>query len=116
MSVRKVVFYRTRSGKCPVEDFLDSLTDGQTSKIIWVLKLIREFNPVPSKYFKKLVNTDDIWEVRVNIKSDTFRLLGFFYERELIILTNSFNKKSRKTPKSEIKLSEKRKKDFLSRR
>ena len=80
------------------------------------LKLVRELDLVPAKYFKKLTNTDDIWEVRVDVGKNTFRLLGFFQGRELIILTNSFQKKSQKTPMNEIKLAEKRKKDFLSRR
>ena len=80
------------------------------------MKLIRELDQVPAKYFKKLVNTNDIWEVRVDVGKNTFRLLGFFNGRELIILTNSFQKKSQKTPRNEIKLAEKRKKDFLKRR
>jgi len=80
------------------------------------LKLIREIDQVPSKYFKKLVNTNDIWEVRIDVGRDTFRLLGFFDGQELIILTNSFQKKSQKTPKQEIKLAESRKKEYLSRR
>ncbi|MBW1704981.1 MAG: type II toxin-antitoxin system RelE/ParE family toxin [Deltaproteobacteria bacterium] len=45
-----------------------------------------------------------------------FRLLGFFHGRELIILTNSFQKKSQKTPLNEIRLAKKRKKEYLSRR
>lgn len=79
------------------------------------MKLVREINPVPTNYFKKLVNTDDIWEVRVDVGSDTFRLLGFMQGRELVILTNSFQKKTQKTPPREIKLAERRKKDYLSR-
>ncbi|WP_084691824.1 type II toxin-antitoxin system RelE/ParE family toxin [Desulfobacter vibrioformis] len=70
------------------------MTDVQATKVAWVLKLIREIDQVPSKYFKKLVNTNDIWEVRVDVGRDTFRLLGFFDGQELIILTNSFQKKS----------------------
>jgi phage-related protein len=111
-----IKFYTTKSGKCPVKDHLDTLSDNQVTKIAWVLKLIRELDQIPSKYFKKLVNTDDIWEVRVDVGKNTFRLLGFLQGRELIILTNSFQKKSQKTPMNEIKLAEKRKKDFLSRR
>ena len=42
-------------------------------------------------------------------------LLGFLKGRELVILTNSFQKKSQKTPPKEIKLAERRKKDYLSR-
>lgn len=114
--MKAIAFYRTASGNCPVEDHLDSLTDAQVTKVTWVLKLIREIDHVPSKYFKKLVNTDDIWEVRIDVGKNTFRLLGFFFEKELIILTNSFQKKSQKTPKKEIELAEKRKKEYLSRR
>jgi len=114
--MKAISFYITASGKCPVKDHLDSLPDEQVTKIVWVLKLIRELEQVPPKYFKKLVNTEDIWEVRVDVGKNTFRLLGFFYGKKLIILTNSFQKKSRKTPLNEIRLAEKRKKEYLSRR
>ncbi|RKX35722.1 MAG: type II toxin-antitoxin system RelE/ParE family toxin, partial [Verrucomicrobia bacterium] len=76
---------------------------------------IREINPVPTNYFKKLVNTDNIWEVRVGVGRDIFRLLGFLDGQELIILTNSFQKKTQKTPSKEIKLAERRKKEYLNR-
>lgn len=84
--------------------------------MIWVLRLIQEIDSVPSQYFKKLVNTDDIWEVRVNVGSNTFRLLGFFDQNNLIILTNGFAKKTQKTPSQEIELAEQRKRDYLSRK
>ena len=114
--MKTISFYRTASGKCHVKDHLDSLTDAQATKIAWVLKLIREIDLIPSKYFMKLVNTDDICETRVDVGKNTFRLLGFFHGRELIILTNSFQKKSQKTPLKEIRLAKKRKKEYLSRR
>ena len=114
--MKLIVFYTTKSGNCPVKAHLDKLSDNQVTTITWVLKLIQELDQVPARYFKKLTNTDDIWEVRVDVGKNTFRLLGFFQGRELIILTNSFQKKSQKTPMNEIKLAEKRKKDLLSRR
>lgn len=73
-------------------------------------------SPVPSNYLKKLTNTDSIWEVKVDVGRNTFRLLGFFSGRELIVLTNSFQKKSQKTPTKEIKLAETLKRDYLNRR
>ena len=82
----------------------------------WVLKLVRETQNISTKYFKKLVNTNDIWEVRVGVCKNIFRILGFIQVKELIILTNSFQKKTQKTPRNEIKLAEKRKKDYLNRR
>ncbi len=114
--MKKIVFYKTAAGKCPVQEYLDKLSDKQVMKITWVLKLIREINPVPTNYFKKLVNTDDIWEARVDAGRDTFRLLGFFDGRELVVLTNSFQKKTQKTPPNEIKLAERRKKEYLARK
>lgn len=80
------------------------------------MRAVRDLERVPTNYMKKLVNTDDIWEVRVNVGGNTFRLLGFFEGRELIILTNSFQKKSQKTPRGQIRLAEERKADYLNRR
>jgi phage-related protein len=113
--MRKVNFYKTSLGKSPIIDFLDSLSGKQVQKITWVLKIIEEYKVVPKQYFKKLVNTDDIWEVRVVLSSNIFRLLGFFDGNNLVILTNGFVKKTQKTPKNEIKLAEKRKNDYLKR-
>lgn len=116
MNVKNIIFYKTTSGNCPVEERLDSLSDEQTAKIAWVLKLIREPDQVNTRFFKKLVNTKDIWEIKINIQGNTFCLLGFFDDPETFILTNSFQKKSRKTPVKEIRLAENRRKDFYSRR
>jgi len=114
--MRTVNFYRTDSGNCPVEDFLDSLSGKQTQKVVWVLRLIEELNVVPRQYLKKLVNTEDIWEVRVQFGGNIFRLLGFFDGSTLMILTNGFAKKSQKTPRQEIELATRRKNEYLSRK
>ncbi len=107
--MREIVFYRTDSDNSPVEEFLDSLSGKQAQKVLWVLCLIQELDSVPSQYLKKLVNTDNIWEVRVQLGNNIFRLLGFFDNDSLIILTNGFAKKTQKTPTQEIELAEQRK-------
>ena len=114
--MKEIKFYKTRSGKIPVKEFLDSLSFKHAQKVAWVLELIEKLDQVPVQYFKKLKNTDDIWEVRARIGSNSFRVLGFNDGNEFIILTNGFSKKSQKTPKQEIKLAEQRKADFLSRK
>lgn len=113
--MRLIDFYKTINGVSPVEEFLDTLSDTQTKKVLWVMKLVRDLNPVPSQYFTKLVNTDDLWEVRVQTGGNIFRLLGFIEGDRLIILTNGFQKKTQKTPKREIELAEARKREYLSR-
>lgn len=58
--MRETKFYHTASGRCSIEGFLDSLDDRQAQKVVWVLRLIRDLEIVPTEYFKRLINTDDI--------------------------------------------------------
>jgi len=113
--MRELLFYKTESGECPVENFLNSLNAKQAQKVAWVMQVVEELDKVPTSYLKKLTNTDDIWEIRVQVGSDIFRFLGFFEKGSFIVLTNGFQKKTQKTPKSEIRLSEQRKQDYLAR-
>ncbi len=99
-----------------MEEFLDSLSGKQAQKVSWVLQLIEDMEIIPVKYFKKLVNTDGIWEVRVQVGNNIFRLLGFLEGRQVVILNHAFQKKTQKTPKKEIQIAEARKKDHLRRR
>ena len=114
--MKTVDFYTTDEGKTPVIDFLDSLSAKQAKKVTWVLQLIEELDVIPSTYLKKLVNTDDIWEVRVQVGNNIFRLLGFFDGNNLVVLNHGFQKKTQKTPPKEIKLAEQRRKDYLRRK
>ncbi len=113
--MRKVLFYETTKGIKPVKEFLDSMSDKQAKKIVWVLRLIRDLDFIPKEYLKKLVNTNDIWEIRIQSGNNIFRILCFFDKGNFIVLTNGFAKKTQKTPKNEIDLAEKRKQEYLIR-
>ena len=113
--MREIVFYRTKAGSCPVEEFLDSLSAKPARKVAWVLQLIEELDTVPNQYFKKLVNTDDLWEVRIQTGGNIFRILGFLSKSNLVVLNHGFQKKTQKTPQKEIKIAENRKKEYLNR-
>ena len=112
----EIQFYRTAAGACPVEEFLDSLGAKPAQKALWVLRAVRGLPRVPQQYFKKLEGTDDLWEVRAEFGGDALRLLGFWGEGRLVILTNGFAKKTQKTPAREIALAEQRKREHLNRR
>ena len=114
--MRTIIFYKFDSRECPVSDFLDSLTSKKAQKVAWVLQLVEELDVVPVTYFKKLVNTDNIWEVRVQVGNDILRLLGFLDDGNLVVLANGFQKKTQKTPKSEIDIAESRKRDYFQRK
>ena len=112
---RKVQFYSTADGKCPVKEFLDSLPGKAAQKVVWVLQLMEEMEIVPSSYFKKLEGTEDIWECRIQFGSDAYRIFCFFLDN-LVVLTHGFVKKSQKTPPHEIERAEAYRRGFLRRR
>ncbi|MEY8263921.1 MAG: type II toxin-antitoxin system RelE/ParE family toxin [Bermanella sp.] len=114
--MKTINFYTAEDGKCPAADFLDSLPGKQMQKVAWVLQLIEELDVIPTTYLKKLTNTDGIWEVRIIVSGNIFRLLGFFDGDNLVVLTHGFQKKTQKTPEKEIKIAEKRRKNYLLRK
>lgn len=113
---REILFYESKEGQKPIQRFLDKLDGKQAQKVTWTLQLVEEQKIVPSKYFKKMVNTDDLWEVRVASGSNIFRLLAFFDGSTLVIIAHAFQKKTQKIPKQAIEIAEERKKDYLWRK
>ncbi len=112
---REIILYTTADGKCPVTDFFNSLPNKVFKKISWVLNLVTELEKIPSVYFKKLTNTDDIYECRIGFSSNIYRIFCFFHKGSMIILTHGIVKKTQKTPQEEIRKAEEYKKDFLRR-
>jgi phage-related protein len=74
--------------------------------------LIEDLKRVPEIYLKYIKNTDGLYEIRVQLGSEIFRIFCFFDEGQLIVLMNGFQKKTQKTPKKEIELALKIKKEY----
>ena len=77
------------------------------------MQLIATIDRVPEKYFKHITGSTGIYEIRVEVGSDIYRVFSFFDEGQLIILVNGFQKKTQKTPKNEIELAEKLKRQYF---
>ncbi len=95
-------------------NFFDKLKPEVQKKFNWTLQLISTVNRVPKKYFEYITNSTGIYEIRVEVGTDIYRVFSFFDQGNLIILINGFQKKSQKTPKSEIILAEKLKKEYFN--
>ena len=95
---------------------MDSLDSKQAQKVTWTLQLVEELDLIPVQYFKKLVGTDEIWEIRVKVSSNIFRILGYLDGAQLVVLNHAFQKKTQKTPVKEIRVAENRKRDYLARK
>ncbi|MFZ4546499.1 MAG: type II toxin-antitoxin system RelE/ParE family toxin [Bacteroidales bacterium] len=93
-------------------DFYNSQKPEVQAKIDWVIGLVRTLRMVPDKFFKHIESTDGLYEIRIKLSSDIFRILCFFDEGNLIILLNGFQKKTEKTPKNEIEKAERLKKKY----
>lgn len=113
---RTVQFYKTASGACPVAEFINGLPGKAAQKVTWTLSLLEELDILPTTYFKKLVNSDGIWEVRVSRGSDSYRIFCFFIGNKAVILTHGLVKKSQKTPPREIERAVAYKREYLARR
>lgn len=106
--IRKVIAYKKY-----FIDFYKAQEEKVQEKIEYVLDLVRFEKHVPQKFFKALENSDGIYEVRVITTFKNIRILCFFDEGNLVVLANCFVKKTQKTPRKEIKLAEKLKKEYL---
>lgn len=71
-------------------------------KIEYIFKVIRTIDHVPEKFLKHIRNTDGLYEIRVSVGSNIYRIFCCFDEGRVVILFNAFQKKSQKTPKKEI--------------
>jgi len=94
-------------------DFYKTLDNNVKRKFNWTLKLISTLERVPIKYFSHITNSSGLFEIRVEVGSNIYRVFSFFDKGQMIILINGFQKKSQKTPKKEIEKAEKLKKQYF---
>ncbi len=83
-------------------DFYNAQQKNIQKKIDWVIGLVKTLPIVPEKYFKHLEGTDGLFEIRVIVGTNSYRIFCFFDQGNLVILLNCFPKKSNKTPRQEI--------------
>lgn len=94
------------------ENFFVKQRQKVKDKIIWTFDLIEEIDKVPETYLKHMDDADGLFEIRVQLASDIFRIFCFFDEGKLIVLANGFQKNTQKTPKKEIEKALKIKKEY----
>ncbi len=84
------------------EVFLMKQRQKVREKIVWTFLLIEEMQQIPDTYLKHLEGTEGLYEIRIQLGTDIFRIFCFFDAGKLVVLANGFQKKSQKTPKKEI--------------
>ncbi len=107
----EIEFYRTASGKSPVEEFIKKMDPKMRAKTIGNIALLQEYGDRLGMPFTRSIG-DGIFELRTGTHGDITRILFFFAIGKHIVLTNGFTKKTRKTPHSEIEKAKDRKEDW----
>lgn len=82
-------------------------------KIEYVFRLIQQVERVPEKFLKHLTGTDGLYEIRVEVSKNIYRIFCCFDQVNLVVLFNAFQKKSQKAPLAELARAEKLKADYF---
>ncbi|WP_108425006.1 type II toxin-antitoxin system RelE/ParE family toxin [Flagellimonas amoyensis] len=94
------------------EVFFEIQTEKVKKKIIWTLRIIEEIDRIPETYLKHLKNTTGLYEIRVQVGSNIYRIFCFFDLDNIVVVGHGFHKKTQKTPKLQIERAEQIKKEY----
>jgi phage-related protein len=106
IAIREIIFYGDYFW-----NFYNKQSIKVKEKINWTIGLVKCLELIPDKYFKHIENTD-LYEIKVSLGNNIFRILCFFDKGKLVIVLNGFQKKTQKTPKNEINRAVKLKKEY----
>jgi len=93
-------------------DFYNKQSDDVQTKIDWVIGLVRSLRIVPIRFLKYLEGTDGLYEIRIKLNNNNYRVFCCFDKGRIVILFNGFQKKTEKTPKQEIERATKLKHQY----
>lgn len=95
-------------------DFYLGQTEKVQEKIEYVFKIIRTVQNVPRKFLDHMTGTDGLYEIRIELESNIYRIFCCFDKGNLVVLFNGFQKKTQKTPKQEIEMALKLKDEYFN--
>ena len=106
---RKIIFH-----KHYFIDFYLGQTEKVQEKIEYVFKILRTVQNVPKKFLDHMTGTEGLYEIRIELDSNIYRIFCCFDKGSLVVLFNGFQKKTQKTPKQEIDIALKLKAEYFN--
>lgn len=104
---RKILYYKSY-----FIDFYRTLEAGAQKKVDYVLVMLRTQDRISEKFVKSI--RDGIFEIRADHKGNIYRAFFIFDEGNIVMLFNGFQKKTQKTPESEIERAINLKKEYYA--
>lgn len=106
---RQIIFYEHY-----FKEFYMLVNDSVKEKIGYIFRVIKTVDKVSEKFLKHIEGADGLYEIRIEVGSNIYRIFCCFDKGNLVVLFNGFQKKTQKTPKSEIELALKLKKEYFN--
>lgn len=106
---RKILYYKDY-----FISFYRSLEVGAQKKMDYVLGMLKVQERINERFVKFI--RDGIYEIRASHEGNIYRAFFIFDEGNIVMLFNGFQKKTRKTPESEINKAIKLKKEYYARK
>ena len=82
-------------------------------KIAKIIEAIEVLPVVPANYLRFIENTDGLYEARIQLGNNIFRVFCFFDGNQFVVLLTGFQKKTPKTPAREIEKAVKLMKQYF---
>ena len=111
----QVVFYTDEDGNEPVKDFIVSQDYATRARIIHVLDLLHQFNVQLGPPYAKKIGKSGIRELRIKHATNIYRIFFFAHTGRKLVLLHAIQKKTDKTPESDVRLATARMNEHLSR-
>ena len=80
--------------------FIQTVDEDVRKKLDYVLDMLKTVKRLNSKFVKPI--KDGIFELRIEWEGNIYRVFFIFDEGNIVVLFNGFQKKTRKTPTTEI--------------
>ena len=96
------------------QEFYLEVSDNVKEKIGFVFRVIKTVDQIPEKFLKHIEGTEGLFEIRVKLGTTIYRFFCCFDKGDLVVLFNAFQKKTQKSPKQEIALALKLKKEYFT--
>ncbi len=94
-------------------DFYKSLNLNTKEKIKYIFELIKQVERVPEKFLVPMTGYEGLFEIRIEYESNIYSVFCCFDEGNIVVLFNGFQKKSQKTPKTEIERAVRLKREYF---
>lgn len=94
--------------------FLADLDQKTQTRFEWSIEQLRMRNVQAAEPLVKHIE-GKLWELRRGSSGNIYRVMYFFFTGRQIVLLHGFQKRTQKTPRSEINIAQQRMADFIGR-